>query len=763
VRAVTFRVRCVLRRRIVAALGVAALVAIVSGAVLTIAGGASRTASAPARYTTAAGGDPSALVEQRAGPPLDARIAALPGVRSVDAMTFVFGEIVDPQHRDANTLTFAGRAPVNARVIAGRHASTAHEFVGDTSFVAAHHARLGSRFRLVSWTQDQLRRGQAFEAPPAGPSFDAVLVGIADSPGKLESSYSVAVFAPTLLRTEIGTVATEMAVRLEPGTTLGDLRRELDRLPQRADLDVTSGRIVSAEVRTAVDAQARGLWLMAAVGAIAAIVALGQLLARHVSLPGPERATLTAIGVSRGQQVAESVLRAAVPVASGLVLGIALATFASRIFPTGFARALEPHPGSRLDGVILALAAVLVLCVLAWVATATVFAVARTSGRRTETAPAPRRIPLVDPAAATGTRFALGGNGTTRAVGTLCSLAAITAGIAAATVFAASLERLVSDRARFGGNYTFQVGENSNMSAAQLKATLARDGDIGALMILSESQARSGATTVPLVGVERVRGELAPRVLSGRFPEGTDELAIGRVTERDLRVRVGDRLDLVGRAGRAGFRVVGTVVVPTIGGNDGVGAGAVVTSDGLARLEHEPTSSIAAVMLRSDAPASAERHIGELTNARPGTEDVPASVLNVARVRRIPGALAGLLAAMLLITLVHAVVAAVRRRRRDLAVLRTLGADRRWLARAVRWQASVLTAVPVAIGIPLGVVAGAAVFRAFVDRIGAVPDPALPLVLLSATGVGLVVLGDITASITWRTRRGSTAAALRSE
>jgi fluoride ion exporter CrcB/FEX len=75
----------------------------------------------------------------------------------------------------------------------------------------------------------------------------------------------------------------------------------------------------------------------------------------------------------------------------------------------------------------------------------------------------------------------------------------------------------------------------------------------------------------------------------------------------------------------------------------------------------------------------------------------------------------------------------------------------------------VITALPVAIGFPLGIVAGAAVFRVFVDRIGAVPDPAFPLVLLIATGVGLVVLGNMTASVTWRARLRSTAAALRAE
>ena len=44
----------------------------------------------------------------------------------------------------------------------------------------------------------------------------------------------------------------------------------------------------------------------------------------------------------------------------------------------------------------------------------------------------------------------------------------------------------------------------------------------------------------------------------------------------------------------------------------------------------------------------------------------------------------------------------MRNRRRDVAILRSFGADRGWIARAVLWQATLLTAVPVVIGVPAG-------------------------------------------------------------
>ena len=48
----------------------------------------------------------------------------------------------------------------------------------------------------------------------------------------------------------------------------------------------------------------------------------------------------------------------------------------------------------------------------------------------------------------------------------------------------------------------------------------------------------------------------------------------------------------------------------------------------------------------------------------------------------------------------------VRRRRRDLALLKTLGFTQRQLAAAVAWQATVIGAIGITLGIPLGMVLG---------------------------------------------------------
>ncbi|HZJ06440.1 MAG TPA: ABC transporter permease [Nocardioidaceae bacterium] len=593
-------------------------------------------------------------------------------------------------------------------------------------------------------------------ADPGGPSFDATLVGIIATPGAFADLYAITVFSPAVLDQPVGIVATEMTVRLDPGLTRADLRAEIDGLADGSLLSVTPGQVIAADVRNAVDAQAQGVGIMAIVGAIATMIALGQLLSRHARLPDVERRPLVALGVTRDQLAMETLARAAVPAAAGVVLGAGVAIAASGRFPVGFARTLEPRLGTRVDAVALAVVgAVLLVALLVWVGV-----VWRATTRRdARPTPSPaseamtRRAPSA--ASATGTHFALTGRdgSSTSAFGTVLVLAIIVGGVIGAAVFAASLSRLVSDPIRSGG-FPLVLGDLSDLSAPDLRASLEGDRDIAGLMILSEGRARVGATTVGITGVEYVHGDLVPSVLSGRLPSRPDEVALGRVAARDLGAQVGDTLDVAGAGGQGAYRVVGLAVVPGIGGNDGVGQGGVMTMEGLGRVDPEPGSSLAAVVLRPGAPTGTSDRLARLVGAdSAGSQDPPSVILNVARVREIPGVLAGLLAALAVLTMLHTTIVSVQARRRDLAVLRALGADRRWIARAVRWQATAITVLPFLIGVRLGLIAGRTVFRAFADRIGVVSDPATPIVVASALLLGLLVLANLVAIVPVRRAR----------
>jgi ABC-type antimicrobial peptide transport system permease subunit len=128
----------------------------------------------------------------------------------------------------------------------------------------------------------------------------------------------------------------------------------------------------------------------------------------------------------------------------------------------------------------------------------------------------------------------------------------------------------------------------------------------------------------------------------------------------------------------------------------------------------------------------------------------PADVVNLARARSIPVALAAVVGLLGVLTLAHALITSVRRRRQDFAVLRALGADRGWIGRTVHAQASTIAVVALIGGIPLGIVAGRIVFRVLVDELGLVSEPSVPILLVVLTSVVVVVLANLAAVVPGR-------------
>ena len=344
VRAVLVRVRAALRTGWRSVIIVAAIVAVVSATVLALAAGARRTATAPDRYTAAAGGDVGGLVLQPSGRPRLDEIASLPAVEHVDGITFV-GAWFDGG-RETNP--FAGGLTPGGRLVSGRAASPgprAGEFVANLAFVEAYNATVGQTYEIGVWTQPQVDRN-ALDEPPEGQSFEATLVGIVDSPAELDDPTPSTYFSPALLESDIGVVTTLMAVQLVPGATRDDLRAQLDSLPDGSELALEPLPIVSVSVRNAVTAQAQGLWVITLVAAFAALAAMGQVLSRHARVSELDRRRLVALGASRTQLLGEALGRAVVPAVGGVLGGALVATLASGWFPAGFVRRVEPAQAS---------------------------------------------------------------------------------------------------------------------------------------------------------------------------------------------------------------------------------------------------------------------------------------------------------------------------------------------------------------------------------------------------------------------------------
>jgi ABC-type lipoprotein release transport system permease subunit len=80
-------------------------------------------------------------------------------------------------------------------------------------------------------------------------------------------------------------------------------------------------------------------------------------------------------------------------------------------------------------------------------------------------------------------------------------------------------------------------------------------------------------------------------------------------------------------------------------------------------------------------------------------------------VRAIPLALGLFLVLLAIAAVGHALASMVGRRRREIAILRSLGFTRGQVRASVAWQATTLAAVGVVLGIPLGILIGRLIWR----------------------------------------------------
>jgi hypothetical protein len=169
-------------------------------------------------------------------------------------------------------------------------------------------------------------------------------------------------------------------------------------------------------------------------------------------------------------------------------------------------------------------------------------------------------------------------------------------------------------------------------------------------------------------------------------------------------------------------RVSGLGFVPEGAHND-YDSGAWITPAGYARLfsgaHYRFKFHVALVSLRPGVNvAAASRRLHATAASIKGGRGVaffvpppPQNLLVVKDVAALPLALGAFLALLAVGAVGHALATAVTRRRGELAVLRALGMTRLQSRLVVVTQASVLAAVGLAVGVPLGFVLGRAVWR----------------------------------------------------
>jgi hypothetical protein len=280
---------------------------------------------------------------------------------------------------------------------------------------------------------------------------------------------------------------------------------------------------------------------------------------------------------------------------------------------------------------------------------------------------------------------------------------------------------------------------------------------------------RHGPAEVDVWGIDPVRGSVFPPVVEGRWPSAPDEVALGSETMRVLGAHVGERIVLRTSSGTSSVRVVGQAVFLELADalSPGLGVGAGFTFEGAKRLV--PTAEERAFLVRFRPGTDVKATLARL-NRTPPIDSIVKGPLEgtdigiYSGVERVPLVLGSLLALAAVATLAHVLMSAVRRRRRDLAILKTIGFVRGQVQATVAWQATVFATAALILGIPLGIAAGRWWWTLFAGRMGIVPEPVVPLALIGALLPAGILLANLVAAVPARiAARTQPALVLRSE
>jgi len=350
------------------------------------------------------------------------------------------------------------------------------------------------------------------------------------------------------------------------------------------------------------------------------------------------------------------------------------------------------------------------------------------------------------------------------------------AALIASLVFAASLGQLLNTPRLFGFTWDAFVSVDSGQSRAA--AALRADPRIAGYTRGGFTYVRIGRVGLMALVLDG-SGPARPVITAGVPPEAGDEVALGASTMRAAHTAIGRTVDLVldqaeGHQKPARMRVVGTVIVPPSPFlATKLGEGAAISMPGYVRIDPSAARQAGALpfLVRFAPGVSRDAGLAAVANDMKGLPNLfvaaaeqPANVVSLARIAGLPVLLSGLLALIALGSLDHPLVSSVRRRRHDLAILKSLGFVRWQFRRAVAWQATTIAAIALLIGLPTGIACGRWVWRVFAAQLGVLPEPAVPLVTIFIAVPGAFALANLVAAIPARAAaRMQSATALRSE
>ncbi|HEY2688090.1 MAG TPA: FtsX-like permease family protein [Streptosporangiaceae bacterium] len=572
-------------------------------------------------------------------------------------------------------------------------------------------------------------------------------------------------------------------------------------------LEVYNTAAIEAEAQRSIRPEAIALGVFGLIAGLAALIIGAQSVSRQLRAAAGDAEILRALGAGSAATSADGSLGVLAAVAAGALIAVAVAIGLSPFSLFGPVRQTEPGHGIYLDWTVLGLGVLGLVVALGGITAVTGYRQAphRAAARQQ---PADRGSALVraglgaglGASGVAGLRFALEpGRGRTavpvRSVLAGAVLAIIV--VSAALTFGASLNYLVSRPALYGWNFSYALYSTDGWGPfppSLITPLLRRDRLVAATTGVYFLTVQIDGQTVPTI-LSPTRPQVTPRTLSGGGLDHPGQIVLGPATLAQLHKKIGDEVTVqLGPVIRdARLRIAGTAVLPAIGDtlsmHPSLSTGAILATGVVSPTVLHQGGAFAgpnAILVRlrpGVSQAAGLRSLQRITSyynhfahsprilaaAGPTALELNASVLPVQRPAEIvnyrsmgtvPAVLAGGVAAGTVAALGLTLVASVRRRRRDLALLKTLGFTRGQLAGAVAWQSTVVAVVGLIIGVPLGIAAGRWLWVLFAHQLSTVPDPVIPATSIALTALAALVLANLVAALPGRRAARTPAASL---
>jgi hypothetical protein len=566
-------------------------------------------------------------------------------------------------------------------------------------------------------------------------------------------------------------------------------------LPKGVPFTYVQAPDVLARAERTLKPESIALGVFGGIAGLAALLVGGQVIGRRIRLNTDDLDVLRALGANPTMTVGDGLIGTLGAIFLGTLLAGAVAVGLSPLGPLGPVGALTPL-ALRVDWTVVGLGMAVLAIALGALAVVVAF---RTAPHRVVTRLERERASSVvraataaglPPAAVTGIRFALEPGVGRKSVPVRSAIlgAALAVVVVISTItFGSSMNTLVSHPALYGWNWSDEIdggGGLGDIPAHNVARLLDADPSVGGWTGVYFSTLQIDRLNVPVLGGSP-DAAVGPRLLSGHAFDGINQIVLGASTLTQLHKHVGDTVTVgAPGTGLTTLQIVGTATLPSIGvagsSHLEMGTGALLSytlippkARNVFDVQQPGPNAVLVRFKKGTNPATATASLQAIVRKNPQIKgdggsvvgvERPAEILNYRTLGTTPTLLGVALAAGAVIALGLTLVTSVRRRRTDLALLKSLGFTKRQLASAIAWQASVAVGIGCVIGIPLGIALGRFLWDLFVRQINAVPDPTIPATSIVLIGVGALILANLVAAVPGRlAARTPTAQLLRSE